>query len=78
MSNYRGHLYGGTVTFLLVLGVLSLGFFLPSAVELLSLFAICLFASLLPDIDTKSVGQKLFYRLLFAADALLILARYYR
>ncbi len=78
MSNYQGHLYAGTLTFLLFLGALALWFFIPSEIELLILFGICLFASLLPDIDTKSVGQKFFYRLLFIGDIFLIAFQYYK
>jgi membrane-bound metal-dependent hydrolase YbcI (DUF457 family) len=78
MSNYQGHLYAGTVTFLLFLGALIFWFFIPSELELLMLFGICLFAALLPDIDTKSVGQKLFYRALFILDMLLIASQRYK
>ena len=63
MASYRGHLVGGVLTFGLVL------FMRPELTELglikLTIaLTITLLGSLFPDIDTKSMGQKVFYSLL--------------
>lgn len=69
MSNYRGHLFGGSLLYLAVLFVFSLySFDMP----MLSLwFLSVLLGSLFPDVDTKSKGQKIFYR--FALCSILLL-----
>jgi len=64
MPNYKGHLLGGLAIFiatiLLVYTRYSISFF--TGLE----WGLCtLLGSLFPDIDTKSKGQKLFYRVLF-------------
>jgi hypothetical protein len=41
-------------------------------------FLLCLLGSMAPDIDTKSISQKIIYTLLFLADLALILFKYYR
>lgn len=71
MPNYKGHLVGGVITF----GCLALVFnhtltTLPRAVELLGF---TLLGALFPDIDTKSVGQKLVYRIIFLVMIMLII-----
>lgn len=64
MPNYKGHVIGG-------LAVFSIGLLLVGNYHHISLltgieWALCtLLGSLFPDIDTKSKGQKIFYRLLF-------------
>lgn len=64
MPNYKGHLVGGLVIFIITI-------FLIYTRYHISLFTglewgLCtLLGSLFPDIDTKSKGQKLFYRVLF-------------
>ena len=45
--------------------------------EVAFLFLICILASLWPDIDVKSKGQRLFYLLFFAADTLLIYSKHF-
>lgn len=71
MSSYRGHLVGGAVTFLLVQQ--GTQFFVkapPSTMGgtspkgLIFGLTFCLLGSLFPDIDTKSVGQRIFYMML--------------
>lgn len=62
MPNYKGHLVGGTVGFVLVIFFCSLH--QSSCTQLLEWLLCVLAGSLFPDIDTKSKGQKLFYAIL--------------
>ena len=77
MSNYKGHLVGGAVTFTgLYFGLTALRGALPSGwIELLG---ITLFASLFPDIDTKSKIQMSTYRVLFVLFIVLFWFGYYQ
>lgn len=61
MANYKGHLAGGFAIFLVT--VYCLRNYNPTIITLGEWLAFCLAGSLFPDIDTKSKGQKLFYRL---------------
>lgn len=64
MPNYKGHLFGGCVVYgvaLLFLVGTHVTFFLG-----LEWLAFTLLGSLFPDIDTKSKGQKIFYKMLLA------------
>lgn len=68
MPGYRGHLIGGAVA------AVPLLYLLRSHVTLITFClwsSLALIGSLFPDIDTKSKGQKLFYR--FMIPVLLIL-----
>ncbi len=83
MSSYRGHLVGGSilfVPFLLLLGALIEWRALSGPTLLLEvgiLFGICLLFALWPDVDIKSRGQTIFYRLFFVFDVLLIATHRY-
>jgi membrane-bound metal-dependent hydrolase YbcI (DUF457 family) len=71
MPNYKGHLFGGLCAFLFIFI-----FFLYKQVTLfvgIELLICLLLGALFPDIDTKSQGQKLFYRLLFVVLLLLFI-----
>jgi len=46
--------------------------------EITICFFLCLIGSMTPDIDTKSISQKVIYSLLFIANLALILFKYYR
>jgi len=61
MPGYRGHLVGGTVTYLVILQFIKS--MQPSISVIISGFVFCLVGSLFPDVDIKSKGQKLFYTL---------------
>lgn len=61
MPGFRGHLIGGTVTYLIILQYLKSLPMEPSVIT--SGFLFCLVGSLFPDIDIKSKGQKLCYSL---------------
>ncbi len=71
MPNYRGHLFGGSLIYLAILFIFSLyNFDLP----VILLWLLCvLLGSLFPDVDTKSKGQKIFYRFALISIILLLL-----
>ena len=72
MASGKGHIVGGFVFLWLFLTVLSNYFFVPSAMEIVIYAAIAIMFSLWPDVDIKSIGQKLFYTIFFITDAILI------
>lgn len=61
MPGFRGHLIGGTITYLAILQYIQP--MQPSASIIASGFIFCIIGSLFPDVDIKSKGQKLFYTL---------------
>ncbi|MBP6869580.1 metal-dependent hydrolase [Candidatus Babeliales bacterium] len=61
MPGFRGHLIGGTLTYLAILQCIKS--MQPSLPVIASGFVFCIVGSLFPDIDIKSKGQKLFYSL---------------
>lgn len=64
MATYKGHIVGGIVVFFLA-HYATKKFFAPLPTkEVFTLFLACILGSLFPDIDTKSVGQRIFYTLL--------------
>jgi membrane-bound metal-dependent hydrolase YbcI (DUF457 family) len=77
LSGYRTHLGGAAIALLLVLFVVGLGWQL-SAREIAACIVIALLAGLWPDVDTKSVGQLIFYTLFFALDLWLIIHQRYK
>jgi LexA-binding, inner membrane-associated putative hydrolase len=74
MSSYKGHLLGGCAVYLCII----MSAALCSVIETESLFRwmrwLCctLIGALFPDLDTKSIGQKWFYRALLVASIMLI------
>ena len=71
MPNYKGHLFGGLITYALLFFMLSSQH--PSLLTSLQWLFCCLIGSLFPDIDTKSKIQKLFYTVLLITFAILAL-----
>jgi membrane-bound metal-dependent hydrolase YbcI (DUF457 family) len=72
MASGKGHIVGGFVFLWLFLTVLSNYFFVPSAMEIVIFAAIAIMFALWPDVDIKSIGQKLFYTIFFVTDVILI------
>lgn len=71
MPNYKGHLVGGVVAFLLVINVIIVQkVSLVVALEWLSFTSL---GALFPDIDIKSKGQKIFYKVLVLVFLILLL-----
>jgi membrane-bound metal-dependent hydrolase YbcI (DUF457 family) len=64
MPNYKGHLIGAAFCYLAVIVFLSIP--MLSYTKYAQWFVATLAGSLFPDIDTKSKGQMLFYKLMFA------------
>jgi hypothetical protein len=82
MPGYKGHIVGATACNAAYVGVLAAA--PPTILNnthnvvsdfqlLVGLFVIAILFGLFPDIDTNSMGQKVFYGLALAADILLIL-----
>jgi len=59
-------------------GLSALGLFSPDPVSAAALVTVTMLAALLPDVDTDSKGQHLFYGLLLAVDAGLIFFKHYK
>jgi len=72
MASGKGHIAGGLVFSWLFLAILSNFFFIPSPQELVMFVGIALMFALWPDVDIKSIGQKLFYIIFFVVDVILI------
>lgn len=64
MPNYKGHLVGGSVAFLIMRACLAS--FHPSFTTSMEWLLCALVGSLFPDVDITSKGQKLFARILAA------------
>tara|TARA_B100000929_G_C15416861_1_gene389988 strand:- start:166 stop:618 length:453 start_codon:yes stop_codon:yes gene_type:complete len=72
MASGKGHILGGLVFLWLFLTILANFFFVPSAMEIIIFAAIAVMFSLWPDVDIKSIGQKVFYTIFFVTDAILV------
>lgn len=72
MASGKGHILGGLVFAWIFLAVLSNFFFVPTATELVMFIGIAVMFSLWPDVDIKSIGQKVFYTIFFITDAILV------
>ena len=72
MPNYKGHLVGGFVAYLLGVLMVVTFFFKPSLMTGAEWLLFTLVGSLFPDIDTKSKGQKIFYRIFLVFQAILL------
>ena len=72
MASGKGHILGGLVFLWLFLTILANFFFVPSAMEIIIFTAIAVMFSLWPDVDIKSLGQKVFYTIFFVTAAILI------
>ncbi len=71
MSNYKGHIFGGVGLF--CIARYALKGYNPSILTSIEWLFFTIFGALFPDIDIKSKGQKLFYRLLFLLFCVLFL-----
>lgn len=63
MPGYKGHLAGGLFAYFVLMSV-SLLYFRPTLFTAIEWSFFALAGSLFPDVDTKSKGQKYFYRLI--------------
>ena len=80
MASYKGHLIGGTVAFGAVYYTTTRLLAHPPYPTKIFFFALicCLLGSLFPDVDTKSLGQRLFYGLLTTAIIATIITQRWR
>ncbi|MDP8228236.1 MAG: metal-dependent hydrolase [Candidatus Electryoneaceae bacterium] len=77
MANGREHLTVGTMVTVIYIVVSSL-FWVIGWLDLAIYLIIGMMASVWPDIDTKSMGQKAFYRLFFIFNGYLIVTEQYQ
>ncbi len=74
MPGYRGHILGGVGAFVCVYFLLSYWYH-PSAVTALQWLGITLLGSLFPDVDVKSKGQGIFYKMMLVCLLILLWRR---
>jgi hypothetical protein len=73
VSNYKGHLVGGFIAYIVGL-LIVYGVGGTPSIKILIEWGLCALAgSLFPDIDIKSKGQKIFYAVLLGVYILLII-----
>lgn len=79
MPGYRTHTFGGLVVAGGTLSALvAFDWYAPDLFTSAMLVTVAMFAALLPDVDTNSKGQHLFYGMLLVFDAALIGLKHYR
>lgn len=74
MANYKGHLVGGLVGFTAIIFLFSL--YTGTDHIIFLWLACCLGGALFPDIDIKSKGQQLFYKIMVGVVLLCVLFNY--
>ncbi len=83
MPGYRGHIIAGTVFGLLLLVGLAFSPLarglepVPMLVHGIVILWLAILFALFPDVDIKSRGQVLFYRIFFVLDLLLLIQKFY-
>ncbi len=78
MPGYKAHIGAGLVTGCLCLaGAVHLGYLAREPLPLAGLLGFFALGALFPDVDTDSVGKRLFYSILLAADLFLLFQRRY-
>ncbi len=78
MSLYKGHLAGGTVAFALYILALIVFFSFQPNLKVITWFGLCMLGALWPDVDTNSVGQKLFYGIFLVIDGFFLITERYK
>jgi len=75
MPGYRGHLVGGAIAFVVACNVIKTFYTKMSwsPMEVIVGLTLCLLGALFPDIDIKSVGQRVFYSFALALSIFSIL-----
>ena len=73
MANYKGHLFGGIIAYVLVAIMVSSYCLCAKFIGNGLLFALA--GSLFPDVDIKSKAQKIFYFLIFLSMAVLLIQK---
>lgn len=75
MPGYRMHVVGGIAAFGVTLALVNLAGIQQTSGVLLQWIACAVLGSLFPDIDTKSMGQNIFYKVLFVCMIVLIIKK---
>ncbi len=78
MSLYKGHLAGGIFAFTLYVLALVIFYSFEPNPNILIWFGLCMLGALWPDVDTNSLGQKLFYGIFLILDSFFLLAGLYK
>ena len=78
MASGKGHIAGGFIFILIALHTISHYYYRPSLLDIVIYFGFGLMFALWPDIDIKSIGQKLFYNIFFMVDLFLIYLEEYK
>ena len=68
---------GGSFAFLIYLAVLIFFFAYKPSFEVLVWFGLCILGSIWPDVDTNSMGQKIFYGMFIVLDSFFLLTGRY-
>ena len=74
MPGYRGHIVGGATTFCVVILLVSKSY-PPTLITALQWFLLTIVGALFPDVDIKSKGQGIFYRVILLCLILLYLQK---
>ena len=77
MPGYRGHIVGALILWVISIFVCSL-WYTASISEFGEWGCALVLGALFPDLDTKSMGQKWLYRILFVLGSIFIIAGRYR
>lgn len=80
MAMFKGHLWGGIITVIplaLVMEKWLVPNYIPelTLLDLLIMFGFSILGGLWPDVDTKSIGQGLFFKTFFIVDIFLIIEK---
>ena len=78
MASGKGHFAGGFIFFIIILHTISNYFYRPTPFDIIIYCILCLMFALWPDVDIKSKGQKLFYRIFFVVDIFFIYLEEYK
>lgn len=78
MSLYKGHLAGGIFAFTLYVLALVIFYSFEPNPNILIWFGLCMLGALWPDVDTNSLGQKLFYGIFLVLDSFFLLTGLYK
>ena len=69
---------GGSFAFIIYLIILIVFFAYEPSYDVLIWFVLCILGSIWPDVDTNSMGQKLFYGLFIVLDAFFLITGRYK
>ena len=74
MPSGRKHIFGGILFILLFIHILSHYYYRPSLFNIIIYISLGILFALWPDVDIKSIGQRIFYTIFLFTDIYLIVA----